>query len=352
MSQKKIINSIQLLRGFAALVVVVHHVGGYVRVNIAETLFGDKFRIGFAGVDLFFVISGFIIYFTAQQYLGQASQFGVYWSKRLIRVFPIYWLVATALFLLQWFLSTYLKVTSFSTEYGGGFWTYLQTYLLFPLHFAINPVTWTLSYELFFYLLFSLLILSKRYWIIPAIILLVSFHNLIYHPILETNKGLSYYNFVFSGYNFEFLMGFLICYYFKKITISLPFSFLLLGVSITTILYWGYGVGDYDYYKRVLVFGVPSAGILWSLLNIEEKLSFRVPRPLLLLGDASYVLYLIHFPMLLLLNKLPKMLGIVLNKPQIVAYNYGVIVVIIASAIVIHKWVEKPVTSLLTKRIR
>ena len=69
MSSKKIINSIQFLRGFAALAVVIHHTGGYVKRYFEPTLlFGDKFSIGFAGVDLFFVISGFIIHFTSKKY--------------------------------------------------------------------------------------------------------------------------------------------------------------------------------------------------------------------------------------------------------------------------------------------
>ena len=67
MSSKKIINSIQFLRGFAALAVVIHHTGGYVKRYYEPTLlFKDGLSIGFAGVDLFFVISGFIIHFTSK----------------------------------------------------------------------------------------------------------------------------------------------------------------------------------------------------------------------------------------------------------------------------------------------
>ena len=85
MSSKKIINSIQFLRGFAALAVVIHHTGGYVkRYYEPIVLFGDKFSIGFAGVDLFFVISGFIIHFTSKNYIDNPSKLKEYLQKRFV----------------------------------------------------------------------------------------------------------------------------------------------------------------------------------------------------------------------------------------------------------------------------
>lgn len=344
MSSKKIINSIQFLRGFAALAVVIHHTGGYVkRYFVPTVLFDDNFSIGFAGVDLFFVISGFIIHFTSKNYLNNPSKLKEYLKKRFIRVYPIYWIITTTLFLSSWLIVKILNKNIFSIGYPETIVTYLKTYTLFPLHFAINPVTWTLSYELFFYLCFAILIISKRLWIIPATILCISFYNIFMNVSEVADVNLNYYNFVFSGYNFEFMFGFLIYQFYEKIKLSNIISVFLLIVSFIIIAFFGYSVGDYDSYQRVLTFGFPSGLILIALLNLEKNNSISFPKFTIILGDASYALYLIHFPMMLFLNKLPQILGFNFSANQEVWYSYFIIISIIIASIFVHKWVEKPV---------
>ena len=353
MSLKKIINSIQFLRGFAALAVVIHHTGGYVKRYFEPVvLFGDKFSIGFAGVDLFFVISGFIIHFTSKKYLNNPSKFKEYLQKRFIRVYPIYWIITTILFLSSWLIILVLNKNIFSIGYPNTFSAYLKTYTLFPLHFAINPVTWTLSYEIFFYLCFALLILSKRLWIIPALILSISFYNIFINipDIIEVK--LNYFNFIFSGYNFEFMFGFLIYQFYEKIKLSNIVSIILILIAISIIVLFGYEVGDYDSYKRVLIFGFSSGLILIALLNLEQNDALSFPKFTVKLGDASYALYLIHFPMMLFMNKIPQILGYNLNANQEVWYSYFIIIIIVFSSIYVHQWIEKPVANKLNELLK
>ncbi len=353
MSFKKIINSIQFLRGFAALAVVIHHTGGYVKRYFEPTLlFGDKFSIGFAGVDLFFVISGFIIHFTSKNYLNNPSKLKEYLQKRFIRVYPIYWIITTILFLSSWLIVLLLNKNIFSIGYPNTVSAYIQTYLLLPLHFAINPVTWTLSYEIFFYLCFAILIISKRLWIIPASILVVSFYNIFINVPEVVEVKLNYFNFVFSGYNFEFMFGFLIYQFYEKIKLSNIISVILLILSISIIVLFGYEIGDYDSYKRVLTFGLPSGLILLSLLNLENSDAISFPKFTLTLGDASYALYLIHFPMMLLMNKFPQMMGYSFTAEQEVLYSYFIIFSIIISSVYIHKWIEIPVAKKLNSLLK
>ncbi len=353
MSSKKIINSIQFLRGFAALAVVVHHTGGYVKRYFEPTLlFGDKFSIGFAGVDLFFVISGFIIHFTSKSYLNNPSKLKEYLKKRFIRVYPIYWIITTILFVSSWLIVEILDKNIFSIGYPNTFIAYIQTYLLLPLHFAINPVTWTLSYELFFYLCFALLIISKRLWIIPALILAVSFYNIFINIPEIVEVKLNYFNFIFSGYNFEFMFGFLIYPFYEKIKLSTIISVILLIISISIIALFGYDIGDYDSYKRVLTFGLPSGLILLSLLNLENNNAISFPKITLTLGDASYALYLIHFPMMLLMNKIPQILGYNFSAIQEVWYSYFIIISMVISSIYVHKWIEMPVAKKLNSFLK
>ena len=353
MSSKKIINSIQFLRGFAALAVVVHHTGGYVKRYFEPTLlFEDKFSIGFAGVDLFFVISGFIIHFTSKNYLNNPSKLKEYLKKRFIRVYPIYWIITTILFISSWLIVEILDKNIFSIGYPNTLIAYIQTYLLLPLHFAINPVTWTLSYELFFYLCFAILIISKRLWIIPALILAVSFYNIFIDVPEVVEVKLNYFNFIFSGYNFEFMFGFLIYPLHEKIKLSNIISVILLIISISIIALFGYDIGDYDSYKRVLTFGLPSGLTLLSLLNLENNNAISFPKITLTLGDASYALYLIHFPMMLLMNKIPQILGYNFSAIQEVWYSYFIIISMVISSIYVHKWIEMPVAKKLNSLLK
>ena len=353
MSSKKIINSIQFLRGFAALAVVVHHTGGYVKRYFEPTLlFEDKFSIGFAGVDLFFVISGFIIHFTSKNYLNNPSKLKEYLKKRFIRVYPIYWIITTILFISSWLIVEILDKNIFSIGYPNTLIAYIQTYLLLPLHFAINPVTWTLSYEIFFYLCFAILIISKRLWIIPALILAVSFYNIFINIPEIVEVKLNYFNFIFSGYNFEFMFGFLIYPLHEKIKLSNIISVILLIISISIIALFGYDIGDYDSYKRVLTFGLPSGLILLSLLNLENNNAISFPKITLTLGDASYALYLIHFPMMLLMNKIPQILGYNFSAIQEVWYSYFIIISMVISSIYVHKWIEMPVAKKLNSLLK
>jgi exopolysaccharide production protein ExoZ len=347
MSSKKIINSIQFLRGFAALAVVIHHTGGYVkRYYEPHLLLGDYFSIGFAGVDLFFVISGFIIHFTSKNYLNNPSKLKDYLSKRFVRVYPIYWIVTTLLFTLGWLITNVLHKNVFSIGYPHTLVAYLQTYSLFPLHFAINPVTWTLSYEIFFYVIFALLIISKRLIIIPFSILIVSFYNIF---ITQSGSELTYFNFIFSGYNFEFVLGCLIFQFYEKVQLSKALSLILLSIAIGIILYFGYAVSDVDSYQRVLTFGFPSGIILLTLLNLEKEGVISFPKVFIILGDSSYALYLIHFPMMLLMNKIPQMLGYKFTVNQEISYSYLIIISIVITSFGVHKWIEKPIAKFILK---
>jgi exopolysaccharide production protein ExoZ len=349
MYSQKIINSIQFLRGFAALAVVIHHTGGYVkRYYEPHLLMGDYFGIGFAGVDLFFVISGFIIHFTSKNYLNNPYKLTEYLKKRFVRVFPIFWFVTIFLFLSGWVMKFVFKMDFFSIGYPHTLKAYLETFTLFPLHFAINPVTWTLSYELFFYLCFSLLIISKYLWFIPIGILLISFYNIF---IINSGIDLNYYNFVFSGYNFEFMLGYLICQFYDKIQLPNWVMFLLLSVAISIVLYFGYDVSDVDSYQRILIFGVPSGMILFSLLHLEKNGFIKFHHIWIEMGNASYALYLIHFPMMLLMNKIPRIVGYRFNAQQEIIYSYFIIICIVFTSIYVHKWIEKPLSKLILSKI-
>jgi peptidoglycan/LPS O-acetylase OafA/YrhL len=126
----------------------------------------------------------------------------------------------------------------------------------------------------------------------------------------------------------------------------------LLAVSFLIIVFFGYGIGDYDSYQRVLTFGFPAGIILIALLNLENNHAISFPKFTLTLGDASYALYLIHFPMMLLMNKLPQLLGFTLVNNQEIWYSYFIIIFIVITSIYAHRWIEIPMAKKLINLLR
>ncbi len=344
------INSIQFLRGLAALIVVIYHTSDYIKINYTQQVFlGDFFSFGFAGVDLFFVISGFIILFTSKKYINNPTSIGEYLKKRFVRIYPIYWIVLITLLASTNIITFLLDKNIFKTELPTKLSTYLNTFFLLPNHLAINAASWTLSFELYFYLIFGLIILSKNLKFIPIIILLISLYNSV---ILIPNDGfikINYFFFFFSGYNFEFMFGVLICYHYEQIKFSKIISGILILVSVIIISQLGHQVGIFDINKRVLIFGLPSAVILISILNLEKNHRMTFLNFFVLLGDSSYVLYLIHFPAMLLLNKIPSLLGNSLSFVNETFYSFFIIFLIVLTSIYLHKWIEKPLNNYILK---
>ena len=87
------ITSLQVFRALAAIVVVLFHITIYAQEKLKHALLGGTFSFGHTGVDFFFVLSGFIIFYAHHDVFGDRSQLRTYAFKRFIRIFPIYWIV-------------------------------------------------------------------------------------------------------------------------------------------------------------------------------------------------------------------------------------------------------------------
>ena len=152
-------DNIDLLRGFAATAVVVYHVielGKWTEFPTEGPLL--TFRIGWIGVDLFYVISGFVITWSALSLWRQdAATFRArYWARRLSRIVPLY-VLTCALWIVLFMPGLFAKP---ATAWGGQIVTHLTfTHTFLPWTYAsIDPVNWTLAIEMQFYLAVALLI--------------------------------------------------------------------------------------------------------------------------------------------------------------------------------------------------
>ena len=278
------IDLIQLLRGLAALMVAAFHLQ-----SSAHTLtnYEGAFRLfahGEAGVDLFFVISGFIIYYTSQSRVGlTAVEFG---KARFWRIYPAYWGVLLVYLLIAGAAMLQPGVINFSYEVTPK--SLVTSIFLLPLPDHIIDVAWTLAIEILFYMLFALTFFrfGKKAFFISMIVWAV-LAQLVTHGVDIDHPIVGY---LFYGGVVEFLFGASIAVLLTRGRIHHSKLALLLGVA-------GFGVwllGGYEYMGVELArewgAGIPSALILYGVVGS----SLRLPAWVLLLGEASYILYLIH----------------------------------------------------------
>lgn len=288
--------SLQILRSLATLIVVLHHIDQSLYQYSTTSPFFVLFRnYGQIGVDIFFVLSGYIMYYTIK---NNNRSGGAFFLDRFFRIYPVYWAMT---FLLMLSLFT-LPIESYNTSFTGE--TLIKSFLLIP---SENPngvgfypflyVGWTLIFEFFFYTILSIsLAIHRKYALIIATISLSAF------PLIF--KG---YNILGNSNNliYEFVLGILIAYFFDYVK-KTRFSHLLntplviipaLALNSTAIYYIGF-----TFTVKCLSSGV----IVLMFLFLEDffKKNHKKVRFFVHLGDISYSSYLVH-PIILGWFKVP-----------------------------------------------
>jgi exopolysaccharide production protein ExoZ len=334
LNNKKQLVLIQTFRGLAAILVLLFHVtSNFQKMMPHQTFLFSVFKFGFAGVDFFFVLSGFIICYSSYKVI-QSGRYFKYIINRFIRIYPIYWVVF--LFLL---LPHILLPHFYNTSYPINWESVSSALLLLPNHEMINGVSWTLTFEVFFYLLFILIFSFrslKLSFFMCSIYTLLIFVNL---------TSLKIHSLLLSPLILEFFLGIAIYFIFEKMVFKVNEIFLLiLGVSMlifsAMLVYKDYSILAPDL-DRVLLFGVPAFFIILGAINLEIKKNIKIPTILLLIGNSSYSLYLIHLPIIVV--SLSILLRLKIESTLLI--NILIIIlsaVIVFFSILIFSIVEKP----------
>lgn len=349
-NEKKNFQLLQVLRGVASLIVVFYHATVNYREKINESFLFGYFSFGNRGVDLFFVISGFIITYTSYNSLGQPSKLWTFIKRRFVRIFPVYWIVITGFLLLQITLPSF-----YNSHYDLNASNLTSTYLLFFEHNMINGVSWTLTFELFFYLLFAFAFLfpSKKWIFFFSIfysLMLIAFLIFGYQfPIANQWTAL-----IFSPLNLEFFFGVLSVFFINKINTNTGKWVLVVGLLffLTSAVFTNMGIKLLNNdYNKVILFGIPSAMILSGLVKLELNREFKPYRFLVQLGEASYSLYLLHLPILaaglVIFQKLSIENNILLHILLL-----GWIFVICIISLLFFKKIEKPLIGKLNRLLK
>lgn len=293
---KKKLELIQACRGIAALLVVLFHATEFSQQKLNQNFLAGLFTFGGAGVDFFFVLSGFIIFFAHQADISQPHKLKNFFIKRAIRVYPLYWIVTLAL------LPIYFLVPTFGKGYERDLEVIVKSLLLWPQeNFPVLIVGWTLSYEIFFYCLFGLAI-----WFTPKISRFVlyswlggtlAFFWLSLGDRASTPQPPLLLNFIFNPHNLEFALGCLAAYWVLGERVKLGITYLITGA----VLFITSGLGD-NYttieIPDVIAYGLPSMLIVLGAAATDLNQGWKIPAWLNELGDASYSIYLVHYPCL------------------------------------------------------
>jgi exopolysaccharide production protein ExoZ len=330
---------VQYLRAFAAILVVIHH-AQYWQETYGNGSFKLGLKFGTGGVDIFFILSGFIITYIIRQKTQTPAQFI---TARILRVAPLYWMYLLA------FIIIHPETTNAIHS--------LKSFLFVPSHhpdFSATSATiwppliqgWTLNYEMFFYVLLSICMgIGRPVAAVCVTIPILVVGGIIFQP--QSAVAVTYT----SPMLLEFLAGVtLATIYMNRFhpPLGLGIAFLACGLALFPILS-AHPVPDVSGVTWVFNRGAPALLIVAGTLVLEKSNaipSFRWP---LLGGASSYTLYLSHVFVLELLVNFWRLSGL---RERV---GDGVLLVIaIAMSILVglalYSLIERPVLEALRMR--
>ncbi len=314
----KRLRSLQYLRALAALAVAAYH---------ARQWSGGGFDIGRAGVDVFFVISGVIMWRVAK---GPEARAPVFLWRRMTRVAPLYWLVTLVVAAVALAWPDFMPNVHLS-------WTHLALSLAFLPHldprglpFPVLPAGWTLTYEAIFYLAFAgaLLVPIERRAAVAAAGLfgLVGAGLMLDYPAYYLGANPMLLEFA-AGVGLANMAD--ISALPSRVT-----SLALIAVAVAAFALPAL-LGVFSEVWRPLIWGAPAAVLVAGALSLELQGGIGRWPVLERLGDASYSLYVVHAPIIALVAHAvgsghPRLLFILALAASV------------AAGLACHLWIETP----------
>jgi exopolysaccharide production protein ExoZ len=321
------------LRGAAALAVVAYH---------ALQWASGGFDVGRAGVDVFFIISGFVMWHVTA---GREVSPAAFLWRRFTRVAPPYWIATLTV------LAAALIWPNFLPEVRPG-WRHLALSLAFIPHldprglpFPTLPPGWSLNYEAVFYLMFAAALAGPRRWrgrvVLSGLTALTAFGFLFPEP---------YYTLLLNPMLLQFAagMGLGVAAEYRRLP-SIAVGWAMIAIALVI---WAVErpLGLFTELWRPLLWGIPAWLTVTGALAIEcggglARLPPRIAHALKTLGDASYATYLAHLP-----------------ATALVAHSLGwshpwlflaiSLVVSAAMGLAFRAWIERPMLSVSRRLFR
>ncbi len=341
MSAKKL-QSLQPLRAMAAMVVVTYHLGRPLG-HLGYT--GAWPRALSSAVDIFFVISGFIVWVTTRSDSVSPKLF--YW-RRIVRIVPLYWLMTTIMLMVLLTAPSVMNISKFFLPHV------IASYLFIP---SINPgkpamqpllfAGWSLNYQMFFYAIFGALLLTK--WRIRLVAIILIFVMLRLIGYVCSAPRLSILGFYSDGIIWEFLYGIIIGEIFYRNGDKMPFGRRFSTVLLVFGLFIHFGLPEtsWPYDPR---YGFTSAFLVAGALGLESAEWFRRVRIFRLLSDSSYSIYLSHEISMAAFLVFWRRTGLPVDTPSLFLFVSLDICIALGGGLACNYFVERPLISYFKKR--
>lgn len=278
------INSIQYLRAAAALMVVVYHLQPQLdRMGVRDLPLDWLI----AGVDIFFVVSGFIMWWTTRS--GSVSP-GDFARRRIHRIVPVYWALSVFYVVVLLVAPRLMQTGAFDPAHvAASFlfipWPHPTVGYMMPL---VTP-GWTLNYEMFFYAIFALALFAPRG---RQLAFVTGFLVTLAAVGLAARPGPGLLAFYTSTLLLEFLFGVWLGVLFERRRL-IPAGLAPAVAVIAVVLLVGlHGLATAR--TRFLFMGLPAMAIVFAAVSWEAQRPLAMRPALLVLGNASYSIYLVH----------------------------------------------------------
>jgi exopolysaccharide production protein ExoZ len=338
------LTSIQCLRGIAALLVVLSHALQSAGVAFhgqfsALTGFFHLREFGTIGVDIFFVISGFIMVYVNHEAFGKLRASIDFLARRVIRICPLYWLLTALLVLLLFVAPRAFNTLTFQPAHVVESFLFIPTMNSAGEYFPVLVVGWTLSYEMYFYLVFAILLpTSLRLSLVLTAALFVLTTLIGYWRPPEGPVSFAMFNPILL----EFVFGECLALWFLRDRALAPRAAVTLVMLVLAIFIAQIVAGPL-LGSRLVDRGLPSAALVFALVCLEHHRRLHLPAWLKRLGDESYSLYLSHVISMAALSKLWVALHLNHWLPVDIWILLAVVFAVICARL-IYQGLERPMT--------
>ncbi|MDH5400577.1 MAG: acyltransferase [Cyclobacteriaceae bacterium] len=342
-----------MLRGIAALLVVLFHALMYCRKYVGTTSMHEFYEfesLGAVGVDIFFIVSGFIMVYVSYEKFGVKKASIDYLIRRVIRIAPVYWMWTL------FYVSLLLLAPSLFNENQFSITHTIKSLLFIPSENEFTGSTtpvlgpgWSLNFEMFFYYIFALFLLFPRNYLIPGLFFLFIGLSAVGYYFQPENMALQVYT---NTLLIEFLFGCFIGFLYKanvKFNLFTCYFFIVVGLAWLKSSVF-YGTPDYLDENRFITWGIGAAFFVTGFAFLEKIYTLK-SKLLLAIGESSYSIYLTHIFVLPIIAKI--WASIHLNNylaEEVFVFTASVLSVIFGH--LAYKVTEKPVTNFLNTNYR
>ena len=353
------LRSIQALRGLAALAVMFAHLHGVeARHSGEDAILSVAWIAGVSGVDLFFVISGFIMVWVAGDTVPNRQNAAKFLFARIVRIYPLWWLFAAAM--AAYFLMSYgvpWDAEKLSAVNVSGAEHLIKSFLLVPHDaFPILPPGWTLMHEMYFYVVFALILLLPQRFRIRACFLWALMIMAAISAQITGFYANTMLNLILFPMTLEFLLGAGAAWMIKAGWMQYRWLALGLGLAGLVLAFLKVDFQSTDALlptARTFTYGPAFALLIYALVAIERTSGFGrlIPQFAVQLGDWSYSLYLCH---LLVISAIARVFFAYFGQAGMIDNIIFVLVSVVATVIIsglVYQVFERRILSI-SKRAR